>query len=286
MVEADLKTHGYYDQTTEELQFGAQLAWRNTPRCSGRQFYTGLILKDCRNVSTVEEMFENICEHIKLATNGGNIQSVISVFPPRRDGQPDQLRIWNQQYFGYAGYDKGGEFIGDKVAIPFTKFCQSLGWKSKQTRFDILPLVLSGLDGVPHFFDIPEELILRVKIKHPEAEYSDFDDLNLEWFGLPAVSSMLFEIGGIQYPTAPFNGWYAATEIANRDFIDEHRYDMLDEIGEAFGFDTSSEVNSTLWKDKANIELNIAVLHSFGTANVTISDHHTLVCSKKQDLKC
>ena len=31
----------------------------------------------------------------------------------------------------------------------------------------------------------------------------------------------------------------------------------------------------TLWKDKAMTELNLAVLHSFTTAGITISDHHT-----------
>jgi nitric-oxide synthase len=30
-----------------------------------------------------------------------------------------------------------------------------------------------------------------------------------------------------------------------------------------------------LWKDKALTELNLAVLHSFTAAGVTISDHHT-----------
>ena len=273
-IEKELIKHGYYEQTTDELHYAAQLAWRNTARCSGRQFWKGLILRDCRHVTTVEEMFGHICEHIKIASNGGNIQSVMSVFPPRRDNQPDQLRIWNQQYLSYAGYEINGELIGDKAAIPFTNFCLSLGWKSIQTtRFDFLPLVLSGSDGVPHYFDIPEELIIRVNIKHPE-ENVDFDDLNLEWYALPAVSSMMLEVGGIQYPTAPFNGWYAVTEIANRDLIDEQRYDLLEDISEALGYDISDETN--LWKDKASLEITVAVLHSFKLKGVTISDHHSL----------
>lgn len=32
---------------------------------------------------------------------------------------------------------------------------------------------------------------------------------------------------------------------------------------------------ASLWKDKALVEVNIAVLHSFQTHNVTIVDHHT-----------
>ena len=39
------------------------------------------------------------------------------------------------------------------------------------------------------------------------------------------------------------------------------------------GLSTASD--RTLWKDKAMTELNLAVLHSFGAAGVTITDHHT-----------
>ena len=49
----------------------------------------------------------------------------------------------------------------------------------------------------------------------------------IEWYALPAVSGMLLEIGGIQFPTCPFSGWYAVTEIATRDLLDEHRYNLL-----------------------------------------------------------
>ncbi len=31
----------------------------------------------------------------------------------------------------------------------------------------------------------------------------------------------------------------------------------------------------TLWKDRAVTELNLAVIHSFSSAGVTITDHHT-----------
>jgi nitric-oxide synthase len=35
---------------------------------------------------------------------------------------------------------------------------------------------------------------------------------------------MDLKIGGIVYPTAPFNGWYMVTEIGVRNFIDDYRY--------------------------------------------------------------
>ena len=105
------------------------------------------------------------------------------------------------------------------------QFCQSLGWKGKGTRFDILPLVLSGSDGEPKWFVLPEDILMIVKIKHPTLP--QLDQLNLQWYGLPAVSGMLLEVGGLQFPACPFSGWYCLTEVATRDLLDEHRYNLL-----------------------------------------------------------
>ena len=46
--------------------------------------------------------------------------------------------------------------------------CQSLGWKGNGGRFDILPLVLQAFGGRPEFFDIPNDHVFRVKLKHPK----------------------------------------------------------------------------------------------------------------------
>ena len=41
---------------------------------------------------------------------------------------------------------------------------------------------------------------------------------------------MDLKIGGITYPTAPFNGWYMVTEIAVRNFTDTYRYNLLEKL--------------------------------------------------------
>ena len=46
-----------------------------------------------------------------------------------------------------------------------------LGWKGKGGRFDILPLVLQANGGPPEYFEIPRNLVLEVKIKHPKWVY-------------------------------------------------------------------------------------------------------------------
>ena len=91
-----------------------------------------------------------------------------------------------------------------------------------------MPLVLSGPDGIPRIYEIPEEIEITEKIKHPTLP--EIEKMNLEWYALPAVSGMLLEIGGIQFPTCPFSGWYAVTEIATRDLLDEQRYNLLQVI--------------------------------------------------------
>ncbi|XP_053639643.2 nitric oxide synthase, salivary gland-like [Cherax quadricarinatus] len=270
-VSASIRKRGTYRLTKEELQFGAKLAWRNAPRCIGRINWTRLELFDGRDVTTPQEMFDIICEHIKYATNNGNIRSAITVFPERRPGQRD-FRVWNQQLISYAGYENpDGTITGDPAYVAFTKLCEGLGWKGAGGRFDVLPLVLSAATGDPQWFCIPDELVLQVSFQHPKYEW--FKELELKWFAMPAVSSMMLDCGGIEFTAAPFNGWYMSTEIATRDLCDAQRYNVLQPVAEKMGLDTRSNV--TLWRDVTTIEINQAVLFSFQEAKVTLMDHHT-----------
>ena len=51
--------------------------------------------------------------------------------------------------------------------------------------------------------------------------------MNLEWYALPYVAGMMFEVGGLQFPAAPFTGWYTSIEIATRDLLEPTRYNLL-----------------------------------------------------------
>lgn len=84
---------------------------------------------------------------------------------------------------------------------------------------------------------------------------------------------MLFDVGGIEFPAAPFNGWYMGTEIGARDLCDEQRYNLLPVFGEKLGLQI--ETATSLWKDEVLLEVNKAVLYSFEKARATIVDHHT-----------
>ncbi|KAK3104726.1 hypothetical protein FSP39_008733 [Pinctada imbricata] len=225
-------------------------------------------LFDSRKVKTAKEMFDCICRHIKYATNKGNIRSAITIFPHRTDGLHD-FRVFNQQVIRYAGYRQtDGSVIGDPVNIDFT---ESLGWEGKNGMFDVLPLVLQANGEEPEVFEIPPDLVLEVDIKHPK--FQKISDMNLKWFALPGVSNMMFDCGGLEFTAAPFSGWYMETEIGARDFCDAQRYNLAEKVALKMGLDTKD--TSSLWKDKAAIEMNVAVLHSYREQGVTIMDHHS-----------
>lgn len=151
------------------------------------------------------------------------------------------------------------------------QICQKLGWKGTGSKWDILPIVVSAPGEDPQLFPLPEDLVIRVPIVHPK--YDWFESMDLQWYALPAVSSMKFDVGGIEFPACPFSGWYMDTEVAVRDLCDAHRYNILPLVAQQMGLDTN--VNASLWKDRAAVEVTTAVLYSYQKANVTIVDHYT-----------
>lgn len=276
VVADEIKTDGLWTPTEAELTFGGKLAWRNSNRCIGRLFYDSLLVNDKRDLCSEKEIFEALVEHLKQANNGGKIRSVLTVF--RAADRGEKIRIWNAKLVRYAGYEKDGEIIGDPEEVDFTKKCMELGWKGEGTPFDILPVIIQIGDNKPKWFELPKEAVLEVNILHPE--YSFFEKLKLKWYAVPVIADMVFKMGGIEYCAAPFNGWYMETEIGSRNFGDRNRYNMLPAIAERMGLDMKSK--TSLWKDRALLELNRAVLYSFRKAGVMIIDHHT---ASKQFMK-
>lgn len=123
-----------------------------------------------------------------------------------------------------------------------------------------------------------------------------FSDLGLRWYCLPAVSGMMFDCGGIQFTACPFNGWYMSSEIGCRNLCDPHRYNVLDVSACDHNYNVivctyfkptflcysqhfqevlermKNELNvyGFLKKDRALVEINLAVLYSF-----QVSHHYT-----------
>ncbi len=279
-VRAEIDRTGTYQHTSAELTYGAKLAWRNASRCIGRLYWRSMFVLDQRAARTPDELFAAVVQHLDTATGNeaagstrrrGAIRPVISIFAPAVPGEPFP-RIWNEQLIRYAGYPaSGGTVIGDPLQLKFTATLQGLGWTGKGTAFDVLPVAIETPEHGVRLYDLPESAVLEVELTHPEYEW--FAELELRWYAVPAVANQRLTIGGIHYPMAPFNGWYMGTEIGARNLADPDRYDLLAIVGERLQLDMSSE--TTLWRDRALIEMNRAVLHSFGAAGVQITDHHT-----------
>ncbi|MGH4031933.1 nitric oxide synthase oxygenase [Actinomycetota bacterium Odt1-20B] len=269
---AEIGATGTYRHTPDELSFGARVAWRNASRCIGRLYWRSLRVLDRRSLRRAEDLAAACATHLREATHGGRIRPLVTVFAPDAPGRPGP-RIWNEQLIRYAGYARpDGGVTGDPRTTGFTALARRLGWPGGPgTPFDVLPLVIQGAGGAPRWFELPSDAVLEVPIEHPE--YAWWAELGLRWHAVPALSCMCLEIGGVCYPAAPFNGWYMGSEIGARNFGDTDRYDLLPRIARRLGLDTASD--RSLWKDRALVEVNRAVLHSFDRAGVTISDHHT-----------
>jgi nitric-oxide synthase len=270
IVRAQIAATGSYVHTTDELSYGAKMAWRNASRCIGRLYWRSLLVLDRRRARTADEIFALLVHHLQTAGRD-RIRPIISIFPAALPGHP-YARVWNEQLIRYAGYRApDGRAVGDPRQEAFTKAMQGFGWRGKGEAFDVLPLAVeTPAEGV-RLYELPERAILEVPLAHPE--YGWFAELGLRWHAVPAISNMRLTIGGVHYPLAPFNGWYMGTEVGARNLADADRYNMLPVVAARMGLDTSHE--STLWRDRALVELNRAVLWSFQKAGVKMSDHHT-----------
>jgi nitric-oxide synthase, bacterial len=248
------------------------VAWRNSNRCIGRLYWRSLRVRDRRHVTDAEEVAAEAVLHLREATNGGRVRPTVTVFAASTPGREGPL-IWNDQLIRYAGYRRpDGTVVGDPRQADLTEAAMALGWPGgPRTHFDVLPLVVQAPGAPPRLFDVPGDAVLEVPLRHPRFRW--FADLGLRWHAVPAISNLCLEIGGVCYPAAPFNGWYMGTEIGARNLADVDRYDQLPVVARLLGLDTSGE--RSLWRDRALVELNLAVLHSFDAAGVTIADHHT-----------
>jgi len=272
-IRAEIDDTGTYRHTVAELTFGARVAWRNSARCIGRLYWHGLRVRDRRRTTGAAGIAGECVAHLREATRKGRIRPTITVFAPDTPDQPGP-RIHNEQLIRYAGYRlEDGSVLGDPRYADFTEKVRALGWRAPERKgsFDVLPLLIEDIPGEADLFGLPADAVLEVPLTHPDHRW--FAGLGLRWHAVPAISDMPLDIGGVRYPAAPFNGWYMGTEIGARNLADAGRYDLLPVIAELMGLSTESD--RTLWRDRALVELTLAVQHSFEAAGVTVADHHT-----------
>ena len=271
-VVQELAASGTYTQTKEEIQAGARLAWRNSAKCIGRISWNTLEVRDCRHVSEPDAIFKEIDEHLKIATAGTNIQSVMTVFKPQSPKETLGTRFWSSQIIRYAAYKQvDGTIFGDPGNLKLTNYLLEHDlWKppSAPTPFDVLPLVLK-VPGkkLPAVYTIPPEHVFEVNIDHPTKP--EVLALGYKWTTVPAITNFKMNLGGVVYANIPFNGWFMSTEIV-RNLLE--RYKVCPDIAKACGIDPESP----MCQQFVACILEEAILHSFKKAGFTIVDPHTV----------
>ncbi|SHI80081.1 nitric-oxide synthase [Rubritalea squalenifaciens DSM 18772] len=272
-VKSQLSEQGWWRMNQQELEWAGKWAWRNSEKCIGRLFWEKLEVVDAQDVTSAAEVFKACMQHLRKSTNGGKIIPMVTFFPPKRaDGW--EIKIHSHQLVRYAGYQlEDGSVLGDPDQVKMTQWAIELGWQppADKSQFDVLPLIIEYPGEGVKCFPVPQDAVLEVPIIHRDFDW--FAELGLKWHALPAVSNRVLDAGGMQFTAAPFSGYYMGTEIGARNFGDTYRYNMLKSVAKMMGLDTSK--GDSLWKDRAMIELNSAVLYSFRQAGVTIVDHHT-----------
>ena len=271
-----LELTGDYEHTIDELSWAAKTAWRNAPRCVGRDIWKTLRVTDERSAVTCREIFEATCKNMRMAYNGGKINPSAIAFRQRNRKDKDKpgIRVWNNVLLGFAGFVKdNGEVIGDPKNVYMTDLALSLGWLPKREKFEMLPLIITDTHQNTELFEFPDDIKgYTVEISHPTEP--EITKLGLKWYAIPSVSSMMLEAGGIQYTCCQIAGFFQDTEISVMNLLAESRYNLLEPIGRALKLDVSK--NSTYWKCTVATELTKAVYDSFSLAHVSMTDHLTL----------
>jgi nitric-oxide synthase, bacterial len=267
-VRAEITATGTYRHTPAELAFGARVALRDSGWCPADVPWRGLLVRDLREIQDSAEVAAQCGQHLRMSTNHGQVRPMVSVFAPDAPGQPGP-RIRNGQLVRYAGYAEPGRVLGDRRYLDFTNAVCQLGWRPPAGRssFDLLPLVVETAHEGISLHPLARDVVREVPLEHPELPW--FVGFGLRWHAVPVISNMRLVIGGITYPAAPYNGVYICQAIGEDVLADENAYGLARHVAERLGLDRTSE--RTLWRERAVVELNRAVLHSFDSAGVTIA---------------
>ena len=218
-------------------------------------------------------IFNEICEHIKIASGGTNIYSVMTVFRPQQPDEAWGMRFWSHQFFRHAGYKNKntGQVLGDPANADFTEYLINANlWSPPSTRsaFDLLPLVLKmPRINKPFVYEIPQNLTNELDLEHPQ--FPAVKRLGLKWAAILAISNFKMDLGGVKYPCIPFNGWFLSTEIA-RNLLE--RYQMTFPLAKAMNI----PINDRMLAQRVLVEVENAILYSFEKHEYTIVDPMTI----------
>lgn len=265
-----LRTTGRVALNENELRVALKMAWRNNPRCLGRQWWKAMQLRDHTRLNTGAEVADAAAEHlrwvIRTGSRRGQLIPAVTLFAADQPGHEPGIEILNEQLIRFAGYRDGATVLGDPRNLALTTLLTRAGWRppARPGRFDVLPLgIRTRRDGLT-LHELPDDAVALVALEHPEHAW--FADLQLRWHAVPAISNMRVDLCARSWP-AIFSGHYVLFELV-KDLGDPDRYGMLPAIGAALGLDI--EEPSGAWRLRAKAVLAEAIWHSYGRDGIAI----------------
>ena len=134
-----------------------------------------LKVRDCRHCTHPKDVFREVEAHLKLATGGTNIQSVMTVFRPQQRNEMFGLRFWSEQFVRYAGYKldgDSGEVLGDPASVDFTAYLIGANlWNppAQKSAFDVLPVVIKfPFNDIPFVYELSKDVTHEIELEHPK----------------------------------------------------------------------------------------------------------------------
>ena len=104
-IQNSIRQIGTYFHTSEELNFGAKVAWRNSNRCVGRLYWKSLEVRDMRHLNDEASVTLALLQHLEQGTKDGKIQPLVTVFRQKMQQEQYGMRIISPQLIQYAGYE-------------------------------------------------------------------------------------------------------------------------------------------------------------------------------------
>jgi nitric oxide synthase oxygenase domain/subunit len=264
-VKEEIKITGTYTHTSEEIESGARIAWRNSSRVP--EDWKSFEFRDYRKMETPDRIFSAVEEYLNIAKSGTNVRSILAVFKPKSPNYAYGTRFWSSNFINYAGYQDRQGVIGDPETLEFTEFLiQNKLWSPPQKRseFDILPLVLKMVgEQKPYIHELSKESTHEVAIEHPT--FRKIRQLGLRCTGISAISNKSLNLGGLEYQCCPFNGYSISSQVAQKLL---KRNGVYEKLAKAM----SIAMSERLYKEKVEHELQIAILHSFEKAGYAVRD--------------
>ena len=238
--------------------------WRGATPAAASAGCTGAacVVRDRRQVTAPDEIADELVRHLRAgrAARAAAIRPVISVFAPAHAGPAgaaDVERAADPLRRATARRTAAWSATRDTRSSPTT--LQRLGWRGKRDgRSTCCRWRSRPPTARCRCSSCPRTPSGRCRSAHPELRW--FAELGLRWHAVPAISNMRLAIGGVDYPLAPFNGWYLGTEIGARNLADPDRYNLLPLVAARMGLDTSTRAHAVAGPGAGRAEPGRAVL--------------------------